>query len=447
MLLLQTWFQRLRNKLNPSVPVVSPPTYRFGRYSDNNKTALQTRTWYEAERLFREKKYKSAFEATLVYMRDEKEDNIAFSSISDGYTFIVYQGTKRIHGVFSTTGLRAEVTLVAMPEPNKPVMRRLLDTNTELYYSRYALRNDVLCLLMDLPLDMCSPDKVYYGLKEMATRADQQDDLLLDEFPALQAADNIVQTPFTDIECHVKYHYLNYWIDRALNDVEPLPADSFSGGIGYTLMALLYRIDFLITPEGKLMHTLDNTITQYWLKREELSAVERNQILKSVLNDIRQWPKESILQGFYRNKAGFSISAAVPYNRVVEHIQEARQTALWFLQNDFPDVAMRTQEYGVLFPLYTFSMPKPYADLVLLFMQINYPAFFDELGYAQQFVRGDQVLEQPVQEAIIPILNEARNRYPKLHIDTNELHFDKRVNFNTSFLLALEALNFENPAP
>lgn len=447
MLLLETWFERLRNTIKPPKPIVPAPQYRFGRYSDNNKTTLQTRSWFEAERFFREKKYTQAFEAILVYMRDEKENNILITKHEAAYTFSIQQGTKRIHGNFSASGLKAEVALVAMPEPNKPVMRRLLDANTELYYSRYALREGVLCLLMDLPLDMCSPGKVYYGLKEIATRADQQDDLLLDEFPALKAADNIVQTPFTDIERHVKYHYLNYWIDHTLAQVEPLPADSFSGGIGYTLMALLYRIDFLVTPEGKLMHTLDETISQYWLKREELSAVERNQVLKTVLNEIRQWPKETTLQGFYRNTAGFAISAAVPYTRVVEHIQESRQTALWFLQNDIPEVALRTQEYGLLFPLYTFSMPKPYADLVLLFMQINFPAFFDELGYANAFTRGEQMLEQPILKALLSILEEGRARYPNLNIDAKQLQFDKHVHFNNSFLLALEALNFENPTP
>jgi hypothetical protein len=195
------------------------------------------------------------------------------------------------------------------------------------------------------------------------------------------------------------------------------------------------------------MHTLDETISQYWLKREELSAVERNQVLKTVLNEIRQWPKETTLQGFYRNTAGFAISAAVPYTRVVEHIQESRQTALWFLQNDFPEVALRTQEYGLLFPLYTFSMPKPYADLVLLFMQINFPAFFDELGYANAFTRGEQMLDQPILKALLSILEEGRARYPNLNIDAKQLQFDKRVHFNNSFLLALEALNFENPAP
>jgi hypothetical protein len=447
MWLLKNWFERLQNAIKPPQPEVPEPAFRFGRYSDNNKTALQTRSWYEAERLFREKKYTQAFEAMLVYMRDQAENNILIAVDETNYTFSIPQGTKRLHGNFTPNGLKVEVALVAMPEPNKPVMRRLLDANTELYYSRYALREGVLCLLMDLPLDMCSPGKIYYGLKEMATRADQQDDLLLDEFATLQAADNIVQTPFIDIERNVKYHYLNYWIDNALAKVESLPADSFSGGIGYTLMALLYRIDFLITPEGKLMHTLDDTISQYWMKREELSAVERNQVLKTVLTEIRAWPKESILQGFYRNKAAFAISAAVPYTRVVEHIQEARQMAMWFLQNDFTEVAMRTQEYGLLFPLYTFSMPKPYTDLVLLFMQVNYPTFFNELGYPNTFTKGEQVEEKAVRNALIPLLEEARKRYPKLSVDVDQLPFDNRVHFNNAYLLALEALNFENPAP
>ena len=444
---LLSWWQHLREQFHTEANDVTEPDYRFGRYSDNNKSAFQTRSWYEAERFFREKKYHEAFEALMVYMRDPAENNIRFMQEGDTYRFTLLQGTKQVEGVFDQEGIKAWVKLVAMPQPNKPVMRRMLDANADLYYSRYALQNEVLCLMMDLPLDMCSPGKIYYGLKEMATRADQQDDLLLDEFPALQAADPIQQHPFTDKESKVKYHYLQYWLKHCLEQVEQMPADSFSGGIGYSLMALLYRIDYLISPEGKLMHMLDEAIARYWASREERSAVERNQTLKKVLNEMMALPKETVYKGFYRNTASFALSAAVPYQRVIDHVQEARQTALWFHQNGYTDVAYRVQEYGLLFPLYTFSMPKPYADLVRLFMHINFPAFFDELGFANQFVRGEQCAMGAIQHSVDHIVQSARERYPTFSVDWGELPNHARLQVNTALMLAIENLNFENPAP
>ncbi|MGI9191843.1 MAG: hypothetical protein ACR2IL_06950 [Chitinophagaceae bacterium] len=444
---LLSWWQHLREQFQAEQPEVPEPDYRFGRYSDNNKTALQTKTWYEAERHFREKQYREAFEALLVYMRDPHENNMDYSQEGDAYRFVLLQGTKRVEGVFNANGLSANVQLVAMPEANKPVMRRMLDANTDLYYSRYALKDGVLCLMMDLPLDMCSPGKMYFSLKEMAIRADQQDDLLLDEFSNLKIADALQQHAFTEKESAVKYHYLQYWLRHCLEQVEQMPADSFSGGIGYSLMALLYRIDYLVSPEGKLMHLIDEGIARYWASREELSAVERNQTLKTLLSEIAALPKETILKGFYRNTASFALSAAVPYQRVIDHVQEARQTALWFHQNGYTDVAYRVQEYGLLFPLYTFSMPKPYADLVRLFMHINFPAFFDELGFANKFIRGEQCQMDAIQTSVNHIVQSARERYPKFSVDWGDLPSKNRLHVNLALMQAIENLNFENPAP
>ncbi|MBU3676794.1 MAG: YbjN domain-containing protein [Chitinophagaceae bacterium] len=444
---LLSWWQHLREQFHQEQTEVPEPDYRFGRYSDNNKSAIQTRTWYEAERLFREKRYPEAFGALLFYMRDPNEKNIEFSLEGDAYRFMLFQGTKRVDGILDSEGLKATVKLVAMPEANKPVMRRMLDANADLYYSRYALKDGILCLMMDLPLDMCSPGKIYFGLKEMAIRADQQDDLLLDEFSNLKMADALQQHPFTEKESTVKYHYFEYWLKHCLEQVEEMPADSFSGGIGYSLMALLYRIDYLVSPEGKLMHLLDEGIARYWASREELSAVERNQTLKALLMKMAEIPKDTVLKGFYRNTATFALSAAVPYQRVIDHVQEARNTALWFHQNGYTEVAYRVQEYGLLFSLYTFSMPKPYADIVRLFMHINFPAFFDELGFANKFIRGEQCQMEAIQTSIDHIVQSARERYPKFSVDWGELPSNNRLHVNSALMQAIENLNFENPAP
>jgi hypothetical protein len=64
-------------------------------------------------------------------------------------------------------------------------MRRLLEMNFHLYYSRYAIQDEKLCMLMDSSIETANPSKLYYGLKELAIKADKHDDLLIQDFTSL----------------------------------------------------------------------------------------------------------------------------------------------------------------------------------------------------------------------------------------------------------------------
>jgi hypothetical protein len=58
-------------------------------------------------------------------------------------------------------------------------------------------------------------------------------------------------------EKEIKYEYLQKWIGQALDTIASVDAEKFSGGNAYILLALIYRIDYLIAPEGKLLYDLE----------------------------------------------------------------------------------------------------------------------------------------------------------------------------------------------
>jgi hypothetical protein len=152
-----------------------------------------------------------------------------------------------------------------MPQPSVPVMRRLLEMNFLLYYTRYAINGDKLCMMFDSDIETANPSKLYYGFKEMAVKADKQDDLLVQDFTSLLPVDteHVVEIP--EAEKDVKYKYMQIWIRETLDLIENVDGDKFSGGIAYLLLALAYRIDFLIVPEGKLLLNIEK-IVETWLK-------------------------------------------------------------------------------------------------------------------------------------------------------------------------------------
>ena len=158
------------------------PDIKFGRYSDNNKSLAQIKRWKEAENLFSEKKFFESFDAFFEYLKDFEVDNVLHERNESGGSFSLYQGSKILKGKYNDKNLEAEVSLAHMATPSTPVMRRLLEQNFHIYYTRYALDKERLCMLFDTRIDNASPGKLYYGLKELATRADKQDDLLVHDF-------------------------------------------------------------------------------------------------------------------------------------------------------------------------------------------------------------------------------------------------------------------------
>lgn len=417
---------------------------RMGRYSDNNKTVEKTQKWYDAEDLYKEKKYFEAIEIFFDYLKDDLENNVILTKTGNEYTFDIYQGTKIVKGKITEKEVTAWVSLAKMEKASTPVMRRLLEMNFTLFYARYALKDDTLCMLFDTSIDIASPNKLYYGLKEIATKADKQDDLLVNDFATLQAVDNLHVEMFSDNEKEVKYKYFQFWIESTLKEIEDLNQDSFSGGIAYTLLALLYKIDFLITPEGKLLNELEKIIDLYWLNKENKTAVERNQLLKDGFQKLLAWEKEEVLKYFYRAKATFAVTVPKPHAVVADAIKAVLENMLWYKDNKHPNIANAVMEYGLSYCQYSYSLPNVTTDLFTLFMHINYPSFFQELGFYEKYYSHKQFDTQRINGKINKLILSNLDKYPLLKFNTESLSYNTLVDFNQSFLNQILQLNFEN---
>jgi hypothetical protein len=317
-------FGRVKKKEAATEPAIS-----FGRYSDNNKPVAKVNRWTDADNLFKEKKYPESLDAFFDYLRDDTVQNVVYERNGAEGRFHFYQGSKMVRGSFTPELLKAEVTLARMPQPSAPVMRRLLEMNFNLYYSRFAMDNERLCMSFDSDIETASPSKLYYGLKELSTRADKQDDLLVQDFALLQAADNEHLSVIPQQEKEVKYAYLQKWIGEVVDNIAGLDADKFSGGIAYILLSLIYRIDYLITPEGKLLNDLEK-IAGIYFKKDERPATEKSRDMAEEFKKMQAIPKEEMFGYLIRSKYTFSIVAPQPYKTVADSIHGANQNIAWY---------------------------------------------------------------------------------------------------------------------
>jgi hypothetical protein len=433
-------FGRGKKKEEP----VQEPAISFGRYSDNNKPVAKVNRWTDADKLFKDKKYPESFDAFFDYLRDENIQNVAYERKESEGRFEFFQGSKMVRGQFDKDIVKAEVTLARMPQSSVPVMRRLLEMNFNLYYSRFALDNDRLCMRFDSDIESASPSKLYYGLKELATKADKQDDLLVQDFTVLQQADSEHLADITEQEKTVKYDYLQKWISQTLDTINGVDAEKFSGGIAYMLLSLIYRIDYMIAPEGKLLSDLEK-IGAIYFKKDDRQVIEKNRDMAQEFKKLQAWSREDVYKCLIRSRYTFSIVAPQQYKTIADSIHGANQNMVWYRDNNHPFIANQIAEYGLSYCQYSYSLPRAITELYHLFMMVNYPDYFKDLGFIKQYY--DAATGRFFSDEIIDEIKEIqarwRDKYPMLEFRTQNLKFDNPVSFNFSFTNEMETLNME----
>ncbi len=423
-------------------PQKAPPAIRFGRYSDNNKTVEKTQRWTDADNLFKDKKYHDSILSFFDYLRDDVLQNVTAVRKDDSIEFEFFQGSKVVRGRCDTKALHAEVTLARMPQASVPVMRRLLEQNFNLYYSRYALEKDQLCMRFDTTIESANPNKLYYSFKELATRADKQDDLLVQDFATLQSVDTSHIEEIPETEKEIKYRYMQQWINETMQLIEPLDAEKFSGGIAYLLLNLAYRLDYLIVPEGKLLYDLEDIVSKYFAK-DEKPVPEKNKAMVTAFKTYAQKTKEEVFPFLFRSKHTFAITVPQVQKTIADTIYGANQNMIWYRDNNHPQIAQQVSEYGIGYCQYNFSLPKPITELYHILMMVNYSNFFKELGFAEPLYNAlsNQFNKELIEEKINTIINTWRKKYPQIVFKTESLRYDSLLSFTHSFTGEIEFVN------
>lgn len=419
------------------------PFINFGRYSDNSKPQEKTDNWNDAENFFKEKKYNESLAAFFDYLRDDDINNVVYQRTGTNFKFQIYQGSKIVRGSGNSKNLHAKVIMARMQQPSVPVMRRLLEHNFKLYYCRYSLNQDKLIMQFDTEIETANPNKLYYALKELATTADKQDDLLVQDFNILEQldSDHVEQIPVQEKE--IKYEHLQQWTRNTFDLIKDLDPEKYSGGISYLLLALIYRIDFLILPEGSFMHELERIQGIYFKK--EGSPVEKNRLMQASIEKLVARPKERLFQDLFRSTSTFAIRQPKSYSTIIETINNANKTMQWYSENKFPEIARQIAEYGLSYCQFAFSLPRPLTEYFQVFMQVNYGSYFTALGFSETYYDVDNARfkQEEIEQAIQQITRKWKRKYTELSFNLNKLKYDNLLSFNQSFTTAVTDLNFE----
>jgi hypothetical protein len=173
--------------------------------------------------------------------------------------------------------------------------------------------------------------------------------------------------------------------------------------------------------------------------------MERNQGMIEGFRKLLEKTKDDVFPYLFRSKHTFAIVAPQHHQTIADAINAAAQNLVWYRDNNYPIIANRVIEYGLSFSQYSYSLPKPLADLVLLFMQVNYREYFEKLGFAVPYydAAANKFDTDAIRERIEEIVEEWKPKYPKLQFKIETLKFTNLVTFNSSFSTEISVLNFD----
>lgn len=421
------------------------PNYRFGRYTDAYKTVANYKAWDQALAAFENEEFLKAFQAFFEYLSDPDEENVKFQLEGKKLYFEFYQGSKRITGFADQSQFRAQARIARLGAVPGELYQRLTAENYELKYGRYAIDEErCLCLVFDSGLNDASPHKLYTALKEIALKADKQDDLLISEYQELLPVEVSHLHQLNPDQKKVKLAFLTRKIDQTLDYLRSnhLNPEEHPGAIAYLLLDLIYKLDYLLIPEGHTMEALERMHRMYFAHEQDQPVTYKNVRLIGELQELRQRAPESFKAELYEGKSTFGLTLPVSHDRISGNIRRDLRNMDWYQDNGYPKVALALPGYIIGYSMFNYAPPPPVRDLFHLYYRIRENDYFRQLGYQQSLLDTDgRPARRAIRSAIQEITDRHRWEYPRLRPALAQLDYDNLTNFSRKYLEMIAELN------
>lgn len=423
------------------------PKIAFGRYSDSYKTEKEYDAWDQALSLFEDEEYMKSYKQFFIYLNDDQQNNVEIEELDAEIYFKFYQGSEVIRGTATPTKLTARAKVARFEQLNIGMMRKLLERNFELKFCRFGVDNEnTVFLLFDSYSVDASPYKLYYGLKELATTGDKLDDLLLDEFHGQKNDLAEAISPLDDREKEIKYQYLNEELDLAIKEAETGELDTtrYPAGVAFLLLALIYKLDFLIRPEGLMMETLERAHRLYYANNSD-GAVEKNHDLLKEIKTLKSRKKADFYKELYGVRATFGITPSTSFTQLVGVIDTHLSQMDWYEEEGYDRVALSIPQFIVGHSLFNGAIPLPIRDLFILFYRVTEYTLFDQLGFEPSIVTisnsGLVISKKELRDEFRNIAKKYAGLYPNFNPSVSAIEFKNLIRFAKSFLLMIRSLD------
>jgi len=434
-----SWFSFLSSSKTAEEP------HHFGRFISYKKTAQQQDFYQESKKAFLEQRYIEGYENYFKYLRfyHNQEDlgNITFSRDATTLEFKILQGSAIIKGNITQRRLVATVNIAHTVSDNIAVMRRLLEKNYMYTYSSFFLEAETLRAKIYFDNVSLSPQKVFFPLREIAINSDKEKELLLDEFNDL---DPIELDHIEAMDTHLKDTKLRFfreWIDKTEQKVSLLPTLEQSGAIAFVWLGLLLRIDYFVTPRGKLGYDIYEAIQEYYLDDNKLIE-EKNDALQKATLKLKELDTQKLSKSLYSVKQTFDIFTVNNLDEIRAFVEETLGKIIWYKEHKYEEIILTIYEYLGLYMLYNFGMNDCMRELVQFNVRLHNTDLHSALGMQSPYKSESKLDSSYVSKEVKKTLHSYHKLYPYLHDFTEGLNYESLEKFHHSYFNALKSLNF-----
>lgn len=421
------------------------PDVKFGRFAkpSENEELLDLKT--QADELFESGQYLDAYVTFFDYMQKLGGPAVLCEIDNDTNDFIfkLLQGSKIVSGVINQTDILVESKVAKFSGENIALMRYLLSQNTKFAYTKYAIDGDTIYLRQRCPIKDMSPQSFSDMLSEIAICADSTDEYLETEFANIIPVDYENIIPLDANELRTKIEFLRVWIKESFELIEKCKFEKFKP---YLLLALVYKILYLISPEGALLNRFRKILSIYsTYDKEEDNMNEVFYKMDKELHAIAELSDSELEKSLYRTYAVFPELEYMTFAEMVDSVVELLRLPLKAAEANMDDEVVPLCEFIVGYHLNLHGMPDAASELLLIFWRTLNSEYFYGIGFTDTFY--NETVQQLAQTRIAQEIERINAKYSVIYpgFQFNLLAVDMSTLEDFAYTFLLEFKNLQIP--
>jgi hypothetical protein len=405
---------------------------QFGKYNDNFKTYEQIEQFKLSIKEFENKNYLKSAEYFLFFVRDEEIKNLNFDVKTNKITFTFFQGSKHFDGQINENNVFITCEIIKIKKDNTKLYDFILRKNYEMKFSKFVLDNDILSLQLNLFIKYYNPIFLYNAFREVAVVADEIDDILENDFIDIEPINVSHINELSENEFNIKLNYFKNSYSNLKSELEKNDEINFSGARTFLIMSFVYKIHYLLSPEGSLLKVLNKIHTEF--NKNDSNSKELNNKLLTLLFQLDNFTENDFKKSFIRIISTFPVVPPIKPLVIKDFIKSEIDKIHWYQDNQKKEIANSILEFIVGYCCYSFGFEPLVQELFEFFWQIIECKYFADLGIKTNYEDKKGLNFMTISQKINLLNSIYQKSYPKFYFNIKHLNLDSKYLFANTFL-------------
>jgi len=416
-------------------------TIKLGKYSDRNKSLEQLNWWAESIEFYDNNEYLKSAEKFFLFVKNPDLNNLNFTKKDEKIDFNFFQGSKKISGYINNEKLYASSDIATVEENISKIAESLLKINYDLKFCKFSLdKNKIVCELM-LHSSHSNPFTLYYALREIAITSDKYDDSLMIDFNNLKPINNSHITSLDKNELDTKIIFFKNITKELIETLYEYDSVKFAGARAFLMLAYIYKITYLLSPEGILLEKINYIIAVFYQNDDDID-IEKNAKIYKHIKELSEISEEQLKNSFYFVSSTFPVVPPSEPEQVTTFLKKEIDKIHWYDDNGHKKVAIAITDYIIGYSCYHLGNEPIIDELFKIYWEIMDYKYFETLKIKHIPVEKNKISYFVLNNRINTINWIAKKSYSDFLFNIKHLNIDSNQQFAKSFIYEFINLNF-----